>query len=164
MASIGPRIWAAVPPSTSSSAEADSFASIPADDPFWELPIGDPGPERLFDFPVYARGAMTLHALRLEVGDADFFRIIRRWASTRAGDNVTTREFIRHAERTSGEELDALFATWLGSGKPPMATAERRSTAAAASLADAPAAVRSLVSRLRDRAGQPFTEVRMGDR
>ncbi len=142
----------------------DSFASIPADDEFWELAIGDPGPDRLFDFPVYGRGAMTLHALRLEVGDADFFRIIRRWASTRAGDNVTTREFIRHAERTSGEDLDAFFGVWLGSGKPPMATAERRSTTAAASLEDAPAAVRSLVSRLRDRAGQPFTDVRMGDR
>ena len=32
----------------------------------------------LFDFPVYARGAMTLHQLRLAVGDEDFFRILRR--------------------------------------------------------------------------------------
>jgi aminopeptidase N len=27
---------------------------------FWKLPIGDPGPARLFDYAVYERGAMTL--------------------------------------------------------------------------------------------------------
>ena len=37
--------------------------------------IGDPGPESMFDFAVYGRGAMTLHQLRLAVGDADFFEI-----------------------------------------------------------------------------------------
>ena len=42
-----------------------SYAGIPADDPFWALTIGDPGPDDLFDIPVYDRGAMTLHALRL---------------------------------------------------------------------------------------------------
>ena len=40
------------------------------DDPFWNLKIGDPGPNHLFDQPVYLRGAMTLHRLRQVVGDA----------------------------------------------------------------------------------------------
>ena len=44
-----------------------------------------PGSGRLFDFAVYSRGAMTLHALRVEVGDADFFRILRRWARHAGG-------------------------------------------------------------------------------
>ena len=67
---------------------------IPADDPFWTVVIGDPGPELLFDIAVYYRGAMTLHALRLEIGDEDFFRILRTWADQQAGDTVSTPEFI----------------------------------------------------------------------
>ena len=66
----------------------DSWNGIPDDDPFWSLTIGDPGPGMEFDFAVYARGAMTLQALRQEVGDDDFFTIMRRWARTRAGGNV----------------------------------------------------------------------------
>ena len=45
---------------------------------------------------------MTLHALRLEVGDAAFFRILRGWATSQAGGNVTTDEFVALAERVSG--------------------------------------------------------------
>jgi hypothetical protein len=91
----------------------DSIAAIPADDPFWSVAIGDPGPEQLFDIAVYNRGAATLHALRLEVGDESFFRILRRWTRTQAGGNVTTAEFVALAERISGQDLDALFTEWL---------------------------------------------------
>jgi hypothetical protein len=94
-------------------------ADHPADDPFWQLMIGDPGPEDLFDTAVYDRGAMALHALRLEVGDRDFFRILRRWVATQAGGHVTTDEFIRLAERISGEQLDALFKDWLFTEERP---------------------------------------------
>jgi hypothetical protein len=99
----------------------DSFAAgIPADDPFWQLPIGDPGPDRLFEIPVYWRGGMTLHALRLQIGDEDFFRLLRRWVRRNAGGNVTTPEFIALAERISGQDLDDFFQTWLFTpAKPP---------------------------------------------
>ena len=62
---------------------------------------------------------MTLHALRLEVGDEAFFRILRRWAQSRAGGNVTTPQFIRLAERISGQDLGALFETWLFTAAKP---------------------------------------------
>jgi hypothetical protein len=128
----------------------DSFAGIPADDPFWELTIGDPGPDDLFDFPVYGRGAMTLHALRLEVGDDDFFRILRRWASSQAGGNVTTNEFIALAERISGQPLDELFRVWLFTGEKPavLEAAAARSASVSAAPQPAPPAARSLVHRL----------------
>ena len=82
----------------------DNFAGIPADDPFWTLRIGDPGPDHLFEIPVYWRGGMTLHALRLKIGDRDFFRLLKRWVSLHSGGNVTTPEFIALAERISGAE------------------------------------------------------------
>jgi len=97
----------------------DLYDNIPADDPSWKLRIGNPGPDHLFDGAVYQRGAMTLHVLRLRVGDHDFFRILRRWARTRAGHSVTTPEFIRLAEHVSGQHLRRLFHTWLFTAHKP---------------------------------------------
>ena len=56
---------------------------------------------------------MTLHALRLEIGDEHFFDLLRTWAEQQAGDTVFTAEFIALAEQISGQELDDLFETWL---------------------------------------------------
>ena len=142
----------------------EAFSTIPADDPFWELAIGDPGPDQLFDFPVYGRGALTLQALRNEVGDVDFFRILQAWSRTQKNGTVTTREFIRLAERLSGDDLDDLFDEWLSAGRPaslppppppPVDPTARRTTSVAA-FADLPQAVQELAHRLKDRQGNPF--------
>jgi Peptidase family M1 domain/Peptidase M1 N-terminal domain/Immune inhibitor A-like, MAM domain len=115
----------------------------PADDPWWELAIGDPGVDHLFDDQVYTRGAMTLHALRLTVGDRDFFRILRRWAHKKEGGNGTTDEFIALAERVSGEDLGDLFDAWLFTpARPDLPTAS-----AARALSRSSAAVASVNSR-----------------
>jgi aminopeptidase N len=109
------------------------YDAIPADDPFWRVVIGDPGPEFLFDIAVYFRGAMAVHALRNQVGDRDFFRILHAWTTRKAGGNGTIPQFIRLAERISGEQLDDLFRVWLFTGsKPALETAAAAATAAAA--------------------------------
>lgn len=56
---------------------------------------------------------MTLHALRLKIGDRDFFRLLKRWVRRNAGGNVTTPQFIALAERISGQDLGDFFQTWL---------------------------------------------------
>ena len=82
---------------------------------------------------MYYRGAMTLQALRVQIGDDAFFRLLRRWAPARAGGNVTTPEFIRLAERVSGQDLGAFFDTWLFTGaKPARHRARRRPQARSA--------------------------------
>jgi aminopeptidase N len=91
----------------------DVLATIPASDPFWTVVIGDPGQERLFDIAIYLRGAMALHALRLEVGERPFARILRLWAGSQRGGTATVEEFIAFAERMTGQNLDDLFQTWL---------------------------------------------------
>ena len=97
-----------------------TYDGIPADDPFWSVVIGDPGVDLLFDEAVYVRGAMTLQALRNEIGDGKFWRIVRRWAASRSGGTGTTPQFIRLAERIADQDLDELFDTWLFTGsKPP---------------------------------------------
>jgi aminopeptidase N len=91
----------------------------PADHPFWTVRIGDPGPGSLFAGAVYIRGAMTVHALRTEIGDEAFTRLVRAWTE-RAGRGVTTAEFIALAEEVSGRQLDALFRTWLDTPHKPV--------------------------------------------
>ncbi len=53
--------------------------------------------------PVYFRGAMTLHALRLLIGDDDFFRLLPAWAALRENSNVTTAQFVWLAEQSGSK-------------------------------------------------------------
>jgi aminopeptidase N len=116
-----------------------THAEIPADDPFWSVVIGDPGIDLLFDNAVYVRGAMTLQALRNEVGDEAFWAIAQGWAAAKSGSNGTTPEFIALAEEISGQQLDALFDTWLFTGeKPELPAAAAGAATRAASAQGAP--------------------------
>jgi aminopeptidase N len=87
----------------------------------WSVPTGAPGRDLMFNrFGVYFRGAMTMHALRVTVGDADFFKILQDWAVQKRNGTATTTEFIALAEQISGEQLDQLFNDWLyGDTRPP---------------------------------------------
>ncbi|MET0325568.1 MAG: M1 family metallopeptidase [Ilumatobacteraceae bacterium] len=120
---------------------------LAADDPFWSVPIGDPGPDRLFDEAVYVRGALTLHALRLTVGDDAFFRIVRTWARRESGEAVTTPEFVRLAESISHQDLDALFATWLDTPAKPDAPSVTGTARAASTTSTLPPVLRAQLAR-----------------
>ena len=90
-----------------------------------QAPPGAPGADQLFSASVYRRGALTLHALRLTVGDETFFRILRTWAERHKYGNATTKEFIALAEdeapRELGSALAGLFERWLyGDGLPAL--------------------------------------------
>jgi aminopeptidase N len=92
----------------------DEVYARPATNSIWTRPPGDVGgPEFLFSGTVYDRGAATLQALRVKVGDKTFFRIIREWYARNRDGNVTTADFVRLAEKRSGRQLDAFFDTWL---------------------------------------------------
>jgi hypothetical protein len=92
----------------------------PASDEFWARPPADlGGAEFLFTDPAYDRGAMTLQALRVKVGDAAFFTILRRWAARYRHGNATTAKFLALAESVTGQQLDSFFDVWLyRPGKP----------------------------------------------
>ncbi|MTD57536.1 M1 family peptidase [Amycolatopsis sp. RM579] len=78
-----------------------------------DLVIADPGEANLFDERVYKRGALTVHALRGEVGDEIFFALLRSWVAAHRHGTVTTDEFVAHAEAHAGRSLRELFAAWL---------------------------------------------------
>ncbi len=73
----------------------------------------------LFNRSVYRVGAMTLHALRLTVGDQAFFEILRTYAMTFTDQSATTPDFIAVAESIAGVALDDLFEAWLIEPKVP---------------------------------------------
>jgi len=81
-----------------------------------DLLLADPGPELMFDDRVYKRGALTLHALRLTVGDEAFSRLLRTWVERHRGGSVTTADFEALAAEVTGADpaaLTELFDAWL---------------------------------------------------
>ena len=96
--------------------------------------------------PVYDRGAMTLHALRLKIGDAAFFRLVKEWVRTYAGGNVATAQFIALAERIARQNLKSFFQEWLFTPAKPASLGDTAS-ARTAPLSAAPVRSRKGVRR-----------------
>lgn len=84
------------------------LAALPQD-----LVLSDPGPDLMFDDRVYKRGALTLHALRLTLGDDAFFTLLRLWARTYRASTATTADFIALAEDVSHVPVARLMHAWL---------------------------------------------------
>jgi aminopeptidase N len=98
-----------------------SFAETYANEKDWSGKVADPGRDQIFDDLVYNRGAMTLQALRLKIGDRAFFQVLRQWPTTYRHGNVSTQTFIRFVERLTHRDLDTFFQTWLYQpGKPSL--------------------------------------------
>lgn len=85
-------------------------------------PPAEPPGDNLFNASVYIWGALALHALRLELGDATFFDVLRAYAARFEHGNARTADFIDVAEEVSGRALGDFFATWVyGDELPPAA-------------------------------------------
>jgi hypothetical protein len=76
------------------------------------VPPGQPPADDLFNNGVYDWGALGLHALRLEIGDPNFFETLQTYASRYKNGNVTPEDLIATAEQVSGQELDEFFQRW----------------------------------------------------
>ena len=59
------------------------------------------------------RGGLTLHALRLEVGDENFFKVLQTYYTRYKGGNVTTDDLIAISQEVSGKNLSEFFDHWL---------------------------------------------------
>jgi len=97
------------------------YDAHPADDPFWTVEPGDPGPQNQFDDAVYDRGAVAIQALRDTIGDRAFLTLLRVWPAQHRYGNATIAEFRTLAERLSGKDLGAFFQTWLYTPAKPAA-------------------------------------------
>ena len=87
---------------------------------FWKTNPGDPGLDNQLADPVYYRGAMTLQALRNQVGDT---------TSSRSSEGLGRPEPLRQRlppgtssrwpTRSPAPHLDQLFQTWLFTASQP---------------------------------------------
>ena len=84
-----------------------------------DLVLADPGRALMFDDRVYKRGALLLHALRLTMGDASFFVLLREWVARHRYGSVATVDFIALAEEVAERRLGELFTIWLHGGALP---------------------------------------------
>ena len=86
------------------------------------LVLSNPGPADMFDDRVYKRGALTLHALRLTIGDVAFLRILRQWTERHRHGGVRTEDFValvRGSETPVMTQPDSFFERWLNTAKLP---------------------------------------------
>lgn len=84
-----------------------------------DLLLADPGPRDMFDDRVYKRGALTLHALRGQLGDENFFALLKDWTTRYRHGNASTEDFTGLAANYSGESLRPLWEAWLFSTEVP---------------------------------------------
>jgi aminopeptidase N len=63
-----------------------------------DLVVADPGPELMFDDRIYKRGALALFALREDIGQDVFARLLRAWVADHRHGSVDTEMFLAHAE------------------------------------------------------------------
>jgi aminopeptidase N len=87
--------------------------------PVAQPPVGDL--LTVFNSNVYLGGALTLYALRQQVGDPTFRAIERAWVTRFRGRSASTEDFIALASRVSGQDLTAFLRDWLfGTTTPAM--------------------------------------------
>ena len=84
-----------------------------------DLLLSDPGPRDMFDDRVYKRGALTLHALRRTIGDANFFALLRDWTTRHRHATAVTDDFTGLAANYADESLRPLWQAWLYSTAVP---------------------------------------------
>ncbi len=71
----------------------------------------------LFDRVVYNKGAWVLHMLRNQVGDENFWKILRNYYEKFKYKNASTEDFIKVCEETTGKDLKKFFDQWVYSGE-----------------------------------------------
>ena len=121
-------LWAeeadGIPADESARAHWALLSGLPQD-----VVLADPGPDLMFDDRVYKRGALTLHALRLVAGDADFFTMLRDWVETHRHGSVSTEAFVEHSvAHLGGERVRDLLEPWLWDPSLPTLPAAPRAS------------------------------------
>jgi aminopeptidase N len=79
----------------------------------------DPNPE--INMHLYDLGPLAMHALRRQIGDQAFQRLIREWSQEHRGDYVTWPQFEQFAAKIARQDLTGFFRAWFRSDSMPSA-------------------------------------------
>jgi aminopeptidase N len=72
-----------------------------------------------FQSMVTDKGAMIIHMLRWQIGEASFDKTMRAFLTQYAGKPATADDFRKVAEQQSGQQLSGFFTQWLDSTGAP---------------------------------------------
>lgn len=89
-----------------------------ATDQLWSSKLYDMGPGNEFT-TVYTKGPLALHALRRQIGDEAFDRVLREWPTEHADGNASWPEFERFVQGVSGQDLAGFLTAWFRDGGTP---------------------------------------------
>ncbi|GAA4516392.1 M1 family metallopeptidase [Actinoallomurus oryzae] len=67
----------------------------------------------------YGKGALALHALRRQIGDEAFHRLIEQWPQEHRGDYVDWPQFEAFAQKVAGQDLTGFFQAWFRGATVP---------------------------------------------
>lgn len=73
----------------------------------------------------YSRGALVLHLLRRQLGEAAFWNGLREFTRAHAGGSVDSNDLRVAMERASGQELQRFFAQWVYGDRPDLIARHR---------------------------------------
>ncbi|UCH63237.1 MAG: HEAT repeat domain-containing protein [Fidelibacterota bacterium] len=76
-------------------------------------------PEQMFDRHTYEKGSLVLHMLRNLLGNELWWKAIRHYARTYAGQAVETNDFKQAIEDATGRSLEWFFDQWVYHGGHP---------------------------------------------
>jgi peptidase M1-like protein len=118
---------------------ADAFTAVMRQMRRWAMTHSDQGPvslgyrlghikgdSRVFRAIIYNKAAVVLDMLRRLVGDASFFRGLRRFYLESRFKKVGTDDARKAFEAESGEELDRFFDGWIMSADLPSVRVDRQ--------------------------------------
>ncbi|MGB3443004.1 MAG: M1 family metallopeptidase [Actinophytocola sp.] len=82
--------------------------------------------EKLYDMgagnefgAVYEKGPLALHALRREIGDDAFNRVLKEWPAKHRDGNASWPDFEKFVSETAGKDLTAFFEAWFRTDTVP---------------------------------------------
>jgi aminopeptidase N len=82
---------------------------------FGSVSVQDPTNAFRLESTVYYRGAAAVEALRVQLGNATFWKVLRGVVNQPAGRTFTTDQFVAMASQLSGTDLSGWRAQWLAS-------------------------------------------------
>lgn len=85
---------------------------------FWGQKLVDMGPEHLFE-GAYDKGILAMHALRRELGEPGFEKVLHEWVGQHRNGNATWADFEKLVSKVAGRDLSGFLNDWFHGTKLP---------------------------------------------
>ncbi|SFB08468.1 Peptidase family M1 [Amycolatopsis marina] len=89
----------------------DAIQRVRGDERFWSAKLYDMGAGNEFG-GVYDKGILAVHALRRQIGEEAFARVLPEWSAAHRDGNASWPEFERFVTDIAGQDLGEFFDTW----------------------------------------------------